>query len=870
MKSKVTYLSDYLRSLHLRRFLSTSAMTVVWRKIFFLIIISSCCPLGCGDSGSGSSSGLKISGSVLVAAGNAIDSDTNDPRANFISNNSFQEAQTISNPAYLGGYVNVAGSGPDGRSKNSGDPDDYFLIDLQAADIIRLAIPGGTPSSDTRLDLKLFNSDDTATPVASATAITSTASLGIDQAGSYYIQVHASSGATIYHLIIGENGLTASGTLQVEKQEFVPGQVLVRLKSEPGMAKSRGFLGSMAWKTAEYSPGRFLLQFEDARQIEAALRSLAGVGKSEKGNVNRQPVSEDATMELVCRLRSSPEVAWAEPNYVRKGLLLPSDPYYALQWNLDLLNFDRAWDLSTGSQDVIVAVIDSGIVSTHPDLAAKLVAGYDFISSATNAGDGDGPDADPEDTGVASPPFHGTHVAGIIGAAFDNGIGISGTGGHTKIMPVRVLGKSGATDADLVQAILFAAGLNPKNNGSGSTLPARPADIINLSLGGPSASQALQDALDQARDAGVIIFAAAGNDGSDALSFPAAANGVVSVAGVDIMGRQGWYSNYGSTIDLAAPGGDLTTDLNRDGYADAIVSTMAERTSSGVSSTYCFYEGTSMAVAHASGVAALMKAVRPMLSPDQFDAYLASGALTFDAGTLGRDDLYGYGILDAARAVDAAGSDPPAILLASPSPLLFESGQESATLYLHSIGSTGITAGEVVADQGWLQVAAGKVNSDGIGSYTVSIDRNGLAGGIHTATISFRTSATNDPLQVPVAVDVLPDPGASTGHLYLLLRNASNTETVTEAEIDPQSGIYSFNFSALDPGTYFLIAGTDLDNDGIINETGEAVGGFGSIFSLEPLEPDATNDNISFRIGFNQRPLNQLTFSTSAGKRLRH
>ncbi len=833
----------------------------LWR--WWLPLVAAVFLLGCGGSDGDTPSGLCIAGRLMAAAGNATDGDINDPEADYLPNDGFQQAQPLSNPVYLGGYVNVAGSGPDGRSKNSGDLDDFFVADLEGAETIRLALPGGSSANGAMIDLKLFAFDDTSAPVDSALNITTTACLKVGRAGRYYLQVHAAAGAAIYHLIIGKSGLTATGNRHSEKPDFVPGQVLVRLKSSPAMAKGRSLLGTLAAKTTEYSPGRFLLQFEGARQMDTALRSLAAENRLRIMDFSRQAVSKAATMELVRRLRLNPEIAWAEPNYIRRALLEPNDPYFALQWNLDLINLDRAWDQSTGNPDVVVAVIDSGIVSSHPDLADKIVAGYDFISSVANAGDGDGPDDDPEDTGQASPPFHGTHVAGIIGASFDNGIGISGAGGDTKIMPVRVLGKNGATDADLVRAILFAAGLNPISDGSGSTLPARPADIINLSLGGPSASRALQDALDQARAAGVIIISASGNDGSDAPSFPAAANGVVSVAGVDVMGRQGRYSNFGPSIDLAAPGGDLTTDLNRDGYADAIPSTLAVKTSNAITATYGFYEGTSMAAAHVSGVAALMKAVRPSLTPDQFDAYLAGGTLTCDAGSPGRDDIYGYGILDAARAVEAAGSDPPTVLLASPPVLIMEAGQSLATLFVRSIGSGDAAVDNVLSDKSWLEVIPDNIDADGCGSYLVSVDRSGLSGGIHTATIGFRTAAANDPLTIQAAVDVLPDPAANTGHLYLLVRNSSDTETVAEAELDPENGVYNFNFSSLAAGSYILMAGTDLDNDGTINEMGEAVGGYGSIFSPEPIEPDATTSNINFSVGFNRRPFNRLAFSAT-------
>ncbi len=826
--------------------------------VFFLLLLQ-----GCGGSGGSQSPAGKptLEGKIWATGASKIDSDVNDPQAPFSPNDSFEQAQQLSIPVYLGGYVNLAGSGPSGRSHDSGDRDDYFVVNLEGNETLRLALPDTAAENGALLDLKLFDANDTTTPVDSALNISFTAYLEAPSAGTFYVQVHAVSGATIYHLIIGQAGLLATAMIQqpTAPVQFVPGQILLRFK--PGISSSAGrnLVSSIASGARQYSPGRYLLRLDETRQVNRALKVLGaapyqGLTKS----ASPQQSLKDATLYLLKQLRCRPDIAWAEPNYVRKALLVPNDPFYRLQWHYKLLNLPKAWDQTTGSSDVIVAVIDSGIVASHPDLSSKLVAGYDFISNASNAGDGDGIDDNPEDPGQGSPPFHGTHVAGTIGAAFGNSTGGTGVAGRARIMPVRVLGQNGATDADLVQAILFAAGLNPQTGSSGETIPQQAADIINISLGGPSASAALQDAVDQARAQGVIIVSASGNDGTAALSYPAALDGVVSVAGVDISAAQAWYSNYGPSVDLAAPGGDISTDLNRDGYVDGVLSTLASKSGTSLETCYGYYEGTSMAAAHVSGVAALMKSVRPALTPAEFDAYLSAGSLTFDAGMSGRDDIYGHGILDAARAVEAAGSAPPAVLLAKPAVVRLGYDQPSVTLFIQKVGTGDAGIENVQSDQAWLQATPLSVDNAGIGSYSISVDRSGLSGGVHVGRIILNNKGTINPFEVKVVVEVLPDLDADVGHLYLLLRNSTNAETIDRLEINAQNGTYDFTFSKLEPGNYTLLAGTDLDNDGIINEQGEAVGSYISFSNQQPVVLSDNATGIDFLVGFDQNPFGNI------------
>ena len=277
----------------------------------------------------------------------------------------------------------------------------------------------------------------------------------------------------------------------------------------------------------------------------------------------------------------------------------------------------RAWDNSTGSASVAVAVIDTGILPNHPDITGSpnLAPGYDMISDTFVANDGDGRDGDPTDPGDAtaadecfpgSQPsddsWHGTHVAGTVGVGnSNNSAGVAGSNWQVTVVPVRVLGKCGGTIADINDAIRWAAGLPVPG------VPANPdpARVINMSLGGGgacSASPSTQSAINDAVAAGATVVVAAGNSAADAADFmPASCNNVITVAASDYRGQLVTrYSNFGTTVDIMAPGGDVQRDDDGDGNPDGVLSM--------VNGGYAFYNGTSMAAPHVSGVAALFLA----------------------------------------------------------------------------------------------------------------------------------------------------------------------------------------------------------------------------------------------------------------------
>ena len=350
----------------------------------------------------------------------------------------------------------------------------------------------------------------------------------------------------------------------------------------------------------------------------------------------RMPVAE--VERIAARLSALPEVAYAEPDYIMQPMLVPNDPQYSNQWHYYEaygINLPQAWDISTGNPNIVVAVIDTGH-RPHVDLASRIIGGYDFISNPLVANDGDGRDADPQDPGdwitsaeSSSGPFagcpvrnsswHGTHVAGTIGAVTNNSLGVAGVNWGAKLLSVRVLGKCGGATSDIADGMRWAAGLSvpgvPNNP--------NPAKVLNLSLGGNSQTcpATFQSAINAVNAAGGIVVVAAGNSSSNAAEFtPANCNGVITVGATNRSGVRARYSNYGSVVDISAPGGDS---------AGGVLSTANTGTQGPASDSYAYKQGTSMAAPHVAGVVSLMLAINPTLNFTQTETILKLTAKPF-------------------------------------------------------------------------------------------------------------------------------------------------------------------------------------------------------------------------------------------------
>lgn len=304
-------------------------------------------------------------------------------------------------------------------------------------------------------------------------------------------------------------------------------------------------------------------------------------------------------------LSAQAQVVSVEPNYALSTLdIMPNDPYLLAQYYLDNILAPQGWDVSTGSAAVTIAIIDSGIEATHPDLATKLVAGYDFIDNDTIPQDDNG---------------HGTLVAGIAAASSNNSAGIAGVSWGARIMPLRVLDYAGnGSYANTAAAILWAT-----DHG---------ARVINLSLGGKNYSQVLEDAVNYALQQGVVVVAASGNSGANALLYPAAYAGVVGVGATDSGNHLASFSNTGAGIDVVAPGVSILS------------------TSPG--NNYRYDSGTSFSAPQVAGFAALLLSMPSMQYSSDVVNLIHSSAL--DLGAAGYDTSYGYGLIQIGPAMEQA------------------------------------------------------------------------------------------------------------------------------------------------------------------------------------------------------------------------
>jgi len=340
--------------------------------------------------------------------------------------------------------------------------------------------------------------------------------------------------------------------------------------------------------------------------------------------------------EMVELYRSSPEVEYAELNYRAWAFFVPNDPYFSYQWHLDNNNpsyggihAQAAWELQRGDPNVIVAVVDTGVAYENyknyyqaPDLSStSFVSGYDFYNDDSHPNDDNG---------------HGTHVTGTIAQSTNNNEGVAGVAFGCSIMPVKVLNSYGSgTYADIADGIYFAA-----DHG---------AEVINMSIGGTADSITLRNAVAYAYEKGVTIVCAAGNEylNGNPTVYPAAYNDYcIAVGATRYDQTRSYYSSTGSYVDMAAPGGDLTVDQNNDGYGDGVLQETFNLKPGNFA--YYFYQGTSMAAPHVSGLAALLLS-KGVVDPDKIR--LALQSTVRDLGPAGWDEQYGWGLIDAPAAL---------------------------------------------------------------------------------------------------------------------------------------------------------------------------------------------------------------------------
>lgn len=787
--------------------------------------------VGCGGGGGGDgldSQEPGLSGTITIESGTRVDSDTaDDSRLNeAISNDSSSTAQLVPSTGIVGGYL----SATSGTYPGSGEFAFEYVIDEQ--DTFRADL-----TADSTIAVQVFRDSDFEAPSITLSVaqggvlVDSALGTGITplvvsapDAGPSEISVRTSSGGPFrYVLSVATSGATNFQSSHYSQPEFVPDEAIVLMSpEEQGRLGPQGLAGALSASSAKsLGQGAWLLR-----------RDPVGVVTSQSSSSSAGP--REQTLRWIAGLKSEPGVRVAEPNYIYRAQA--DRDLSSLQWNLPLISLPLAWQAAPARGNSIgVAVMDTGLFTPTPqtygdwhlDLDANVVPFntgriLDYVSADLDIdpqfSDPLGYDNNPADPGDGKPQssnFHGTHVAGIV-AALKDSAGVDGVAPEATLWPVRVLGRDGAgTLDDLVAAVNWAAG-NPD------------IDVINLSLGGVGPSTVLEAAINRADDNGKLVVAAAGNQGTDELTYPAAFERVIGVGAVDAGKVRASYSNFGGSVDLVAPGGDATRDANLDGNADLVISTWGVDDGGDFIRSYAGLQGTSMAAPHVAGVYALMKGANPgAVTPGQFRAWLASGLLTENVGS---STEYGAGLINALKSVDAAlDGSVSTIVLSSPSAIEFDRARFTSELdfTVYPEGESVMVNG-IAFDSSLISLdPALSAGSPLPNSVDVSVVEGNVVDGQSYATtiqIDYSAGGETGVLEVPVSIDLreLADERDAGRHYVLLVSPDESRETIEQRVVAARDGSYSFSFDDIEPGEYFLVAGTDMDNNGFICESGEA------------------------------------------------
>ncbi|WP_273426472.1 S8 family serine peptidase [Marinobacter sp.] len=801
---------------------------------------------GCGG-GSDSDSDLQsvtvaLSGFIDIETGTRVDADNAD--ALTLNSTPRSTAQSLPQEYVLAGYVSAFdGVYPSISGFPSfayaADPSDEFSMSLRTSQSVELQA-FGTREGVSTLKLSLNQGGvEVASETTDSGSQISVTNAGDD--GTYTVKVE-SQGSTpmLYVLSTAVNATGQAKSFDWPAHEFVEGEAIVALEASPDPVSAQAMMAQASMlATQELAPGLW--------RVKAPVQVMATSGQS----------AQVATLDWIRTLKQQPGVESATPNYRMTTMMTPVDEplYGAQQWHYGLLNGPTAWQLAQNfGAGVTVAVIDTGLYRAssgnwHQDINANVISslppGSDFVSEQFDNDGQPGRDNNPADPGnsVGGSVYHGTHVAGTVAAAV-NKEGGGGVAFESTLLPVRVLGDGGSgSSADLLAALQWVAG--PPG---GQPL----ADIVNLSLGGLPFIQSMQDAISSATNRGVIFVAAAGNSSTRTESYPAAFENVFAVSAVDGGGELASYSNFGTWVDLAAPGGDASRDGNGDGRGDVVVSTSVI---SGTEETYIGLQGTSMAAPHVSGVLALMKGENAALDYQDINRFLMAGDLTVaDCGSQNcpRTEQLGWGLLDASKAASAAQATPIRDLLtAAPAVVSLSSeGARTANVALEVYGDDSdtdtVTINRISEPPPWLSIDSGPaVNDSGKAfEFVMSLNLEALEPGISeraTLEVTYRgngSGGTERTLEIPVVGQQVTDQQARDAgrHFVLLVSpepdgNFFTTEAQTNvvAEngqyrfvFEPDDGVPPKELNEVSPGNYILVAGSDLDNDGLICHGGEA------------------------------------------------
>ena len=802
-----------------------------------------------------------INGTLYSNRYTAIDGDVqNTLKYTYTENNSASSAQTLVNPTDLIGHIGdntvdivlvengfCVGVDENGncltQTLENFDTEDWYKITTAPNLAVTLQIEGliyedlpDNPGSfycceyeSMDVDLLLYNEDGSLADFSYAVNTNTRRVIVLPDSGTFYAVVKANEGHSKYVLTFGSNVSGASSFSSIKdnyaKNRFISyipfgpdyeynqsDAVSIDVYPEPNINSKFSELDDIGFRGIR----RFNLSIDE--EFERIF------GNSYLNDIQDNP-------EQVEYIKHSKVLQHYRDLYPRLNLELDlkstsmnftKDPSWVYQWNLQQIGLETALTaIGQETKDVAVAVLDSGgpsSDSTAYTTSAFLPGGFDFVP-LSNSGDGDGYDPDPTDS-TAATDSHGTHVGTTI-AALNDGNNINGFG--IGVVPVRVLGADGTGFvSDITQGLLYAGGLP---NGSGGTYDGEtPIKVVNMSLGstGSTCSGGYQGAINDLYERNISIVSSSGNSGVEEYGSPASCDNVISVAATEATRNRAYYSTYNDRVDIAAPGGDVGTDANADGYGDGVLAF-------GSNEDLAFYQGTSMASPHVAGAIGILYALVPELLSSQVDALIIDGHLTDDIGEEGRDNEFGYGLLNINKAVtriiDEEGLD---FTYGSISPGTINLGKELNTydIDITKVGDGELSVISVENDiPSAITISQENVDENGFGTYRITLDRSSLPDGLY----STRTKVTfsNDNVQTSTATIQI---GADRDRPYIEYVSTYLWQVDEVAGVrtlyfgndgEMLNGEITFNATNIPNGQYYYSFFTYVDN--FITDVGEFV-----------------------------------------------
>ena len=788
---------------------------------------------GSGGSSASSSVSLKLieplynlSGKVQVAYNSFTDSDVPNSEYTSTSNGATDVAQDLSLPSQLVGYVS-----------QDTDEWDVYKVNASKNQGVAIEIVDFHRDDPSKNNLNLVVTDLDNKIVQYSVSVNSYEYLVMPE-GEYFIAIHAFSGASKYVLSIGTRfSKSYSTSVFSSKYDYQDDKLLIQKNELLSLAQEASreqseLLDQLGFdykndnssyihsEKSEYLDPRKVFKkfglFNDSSQMSRSLRAQ-----------NPEVVSQAEKRHFLALLNAKTPQYTILPNVSVSGSAFSTDQEYYKQWHHVATNLDDALNsIGQTTKDIVVAVVDSGRPSKNSAAYNDISFTNDEMDFLTGfAGLGKsylgGNDADGSDGGIDNDATddlivsetrytsHGTHVASTI-AAKNNGSYINGMA--VKVMPVRVIpnGPFSGSLNDILQGLKYAAGLSNDS----LLLPSKRADIINASLGikGGGGSEYCEY-IKPIVDTGVIFVAASGNDASGGFSvssWPANCPGVISVGAHDIGFNRAPYSNFNSSVDISAPGGDNNSgDRNGDGEKDGVYAWINAIQRAPL-------DGTSMAAPQVAGAIGLMMSIKPNLTYDDVSSMLASGLMTRDLGPTGRDDSFGHGALDIAKAIssldtfDSSASKTFGSL--TQSTYDFGTDKESINMTLVKYGSSDIKVTRLACDNCDGLSYGTTSNEEGFGEYTIALDRAVYENGTyHNAIYFVYDNGTYS--RAYITYNVGPEPPIGSIEVaYIGLRDSSG-EFITYQKLDLTLGTADFSFIDLKEGPYDIVIATDIDGD---------------------------------------------------------